>query len=387
MPPLAHAVRALLVLTLVCLSLPAAAPAARHRPHAAPVRHRAPKPAPRRARRPAMPPAAKLLTRARPQTAAPTAAPTPVATTAPTTAPTTSSRYQPLDGRAFSAPDSVWNKALAPDAPIASYSDSYVSSLRQQVAQFGSWINTDQYSVPVYTVAAGQPQVRVGLDGNDDPSLAAAFSSVPLPDDARPAAGTDGHLVVWQPSTQTEWEFWRLSKDDSGRWHASWGAKVGSVDTNPGWLPAPYGATATSLPLPDGLMTIQEQANGVIPHALALAVPQTIAGVFLAPAQRDDGNTASWSAIPEGMRFRLPASLDIDALRLPRETALIAKAVQTYGMIVRDTAGAVTLYGEDPYLYAQTYGIDPYGPYLFQNRYPNELLASFPWQLLQVVQP
>jgi hypothetical protein len=160
-----------------------------------------------------------------------------------------------------------------------------------------------------------------------------------------------------------------------------------NVSSNPGWFPAPYGATATSLPLPDGLMTIQEQADGVIPHALAIAVPQTIAGVFLAPAQRDDGNTPSWSAIPEGMRFRLPASLDIDALHLPRETAMIAKAAQTYGMIVRDTAGAVTFYGEDPYLYTQKYGIDPYGPYIFGGQYPNNLLASFPWSLLQVVQP
>jgi hypothetical protein len=295
--------------------------------------------------------------------------------------------YTPLDGRAFSAPTSVWNAPLAPDAPLASYSATYVASLQQQVSRFGPWINTTKYSVPIYTVSSRQAKVKVILDGNSDPVLTTGFGSVPLPSNARPAVGTDGHLVLWQPSTQTEWEFWRLYKDSSGRWHTSWGGKMTNVSSNPGWFPAPYGATATSLPLPDGVMTLQEQTTGVIDHALALTVPQTIAGVFLPPAQRDDGNTPSWSAIPEGMRFRLPASLDIDALHLPRETAMIAKAAQSYGMIVRDTGGAVALYGEDPYQYTQRYGIDPYGPYLFQGLYPSTLLAAFPWQDLQVVQP
>jgi hypothetical protein len=295
--------------------------------------------------------------------------------------------YQPLDGRVFSAPSSVWNAPLSPTAPIASYSSTYVSSLQRQVSQFGPWINTTKYSVPVYTVPSTQEQVRVTLDNNNDATLVQAFSSVPLPADARPAAGTDGHLVVWQPSTQTMWEFWRLYRDSAGTWHTSWGGKTTNVSASPGWLPAPYGATASSLALAGGLMTIQEQTNGVINHALALTVPQTIAGVFLAPAQRTDGNTPSWEAIPEGMRFRLPASLDIDALHLPRETAMIAKAVQAYGMIVRDTGGAVALYGEDPYQYVQKYGFDPYGPYLFGGHYPSALLASFPWQSLQVVQP
>jgi len=106
----------------------------------------------------------------------------------------------------------------------------------------------------------------------------------------------------------------------------------------------------------------------------------------LAAAQRGDGDSTSDTAIPEGTRFRLPASLNIDALNLPRQTAMMAKAAQKYGIIVVDGGGAVAFRAEDPYLYRQQYGVDPYG-YLFGGQWANQLLGQFPWAQLQVVQP
>jgi hypothetical protein len=298
--------------------------------------------------------------------------------------------YQPIRGTDFFAPTNVWNAPLSQSAPLASYSATMVGLLNQDVSTYGTWIATNSFSEPVYTVPATQPNVPVTLQSItsvDAQTLQAAFQSVPLPPDARPADGTDQNLVVWQPSTQTMWEFWGLQHGANGGWQARWGGKMPNVNTNPGYFPAPFGGTATSLPEVGGLMTIQEQSDGVINHALALSVPHPMAGVFLAPAQRTDGDTPPWNAIPEGIRFRLPASLNIDALHLPRETAMMAKAVQRYGAIVRDTSADVAFYGEDPYQYTKKYGIDPYGPYLFQNQWANQLLSVFPWKYLQVVQP
>jgi hypothetical protein len=58
---------------------------------------------------------------------------------------------------------------------------------------------------------------------------------------------------------------------------------------------------------------------------------------------------------------------------------MIAKAVQRYGMILRDKAGSLSFYAEDP----TQYGTNPY-PALFGG-YPDNLLAKFPWDRLQVL--
>ena len=294
------------------------------------------------------------------------------------------SSYTPIRGTNFFTPKGVWNKPLAANAPLASNSATLSDTLNWEVGAYGPWINTSSYSTGVYTVPANQPNVVVILD-QINPQLAADFLQVPLPPDAHPAAGTDGHLVVWQPSTQTMWEFWQLHKDDSGNWHTSYGGKMTSVSSNPGYFQR-NGATATGLPLVGGLITLQEEVDGVINHALQLAIPHAKAGTWVFPAQRGDGDATATNAIPEGTRFRLPASLNIDALKLPRQTAMMAKAAQRYGMIVNDQSGAVSFRAEDPYLYAQQYGVDPYG-YAFEGQSPKQLLTSFPWKQLQVVRP
>jgi hypothetical protein len=154
------------------------------------------------------------------------------------------------------------------------------------------------------------------------------------------------------------------------------------VSRNPGYYSDPntWGATATSLPMLGGLIRLDELRAGRIDHALALALPEIRAGQFTAPARRTDGDAARQTAIPMGARFRLDPALDLDALDLPPVTRAIARAAQRYGMIVRDRAGAVVLYGQDP----TPTGSDPY-PELYGERSPSELLAAFPWDRLELV--
>jgi hypothetical protein len=300
--------------------------------------------------------------------------------------------YASVSGTALSAPNSVWNQPLASGAALAGNSRTLASALSRDVSVYGPNIETSAYSVPVYTVPASQPMVTVWLwPSNAQPesqlALQLQFIRAPIPPDARPADGTDQNLVVWQPSTDTMWEFWITNKDAGGVWHAKWGGRIDKVSHSPGYLPAPYGAAASGLVEAGGLMTLQEETDGVIRHALALALPNP-SSQFVFPAQKTDGTNTSPGAIPEGTRFRLPASLNIAALHLPRQTAMMAVAAQQYGIIVRDTAStSVTFYAEDPHQYIQHYGFDPYGPYLFQGQYPSNLLASFPWSYLQVVHP
>ena len=281
--------------------------------------------------------------------------------------------------RPFS-PDSFWNKPLPADAPIDERSQAYVDGLNWEAWAWGTWINTTEYSTPVYTVSRTQPTVRVQLD-KYDPSLQAVFEKVPIPKGAKPAAGTDGHMVVWQPSTDTMWEFWRAVKLPDG-WHAAYGGRMRNVSTNPGHFTDPpgWGATATSLPLLGGLMRISEVRDGRIPHALALAIPLTRASVYSWPAQRTDGTVVGENAIPEGLRLRIDPKLDLSTIQMSRMTRMMAVAAQRYGIVVRDVSGAVTFYGEDP----TPTGTNPW-PGFFGNQYPNRLLDEFPWEHLQAL--
>lgn len=262
-----------------------------------------------------------------------------------------------------------------------------VRTVRSELAQHnGPWINTEQYSTPIYTVGGDQPRVRVTLD-RSLPSLQEAIDAVPIPAGAEPAAGTDGQMVVWQPATDSMWEFWQMKKV-AGEWHAAAAGAMDHVSTNPGhfssaaWPGARpwWGATATGLPLVGGLITLDELRRGTIDHALAIGIPDPRAGTWSWPATHGDGDNPASDSLPEGAHLRLDSSLPIDSLDLPPVTRTLAEAAQRYGIVIRDRSGVVAFYGQDPGPGAG----DPY-PKLFQNRYPSELLAAFPWRRLQVL--
>lgn len=303
----------------------------------------------------------------------------------PAPAPTTTTTTRPF------ASSSFWNAPLTANAPIDPQSATYVAELQRQLTTVLPWINTTEYSSPVYTVPASQPTVPVILDkattDSQTVALRDAFAAgVPIPAGAQPAAGTDATMIVYQPATDTMWELWLARRDTDG-WHAAWGGKMQGVSTNPGHYTLPnerWGATASSLPMLGGLMRISELQAGRIDHALALAIPETRAHVYSWPAQRTDGNVDSESAIPEGTRFRIDPTVDLSTIPMAPIVREMALAVQRYGMVVRDRGGAVAFYGEDP----TPTGTNPYlgSTGFFGGQYPSTLLAAFPWSLLRALQ-
>jgi hypothetical protein len=138
----------------------------------------------------------------------------------------------------------------------------------------------------------------------------------------------------------------------------------------------------TGLPLLGGLIRAEELRRGRIDHALAMAIPAARAADWSWPAQRTDGSSTDRNAIPEGTRFRLPADLDVNSLSAPSAVRATALAVQRYGMVVRDGAGSVVFYAEDP----TPTGSNPY-PTIFGTPWMDVALRNFPWTRLQVVAP
>jgi hypothetical protein len=211
-----------------------------------------------------------------------------------------------------------------------------------------------------------------------------------LPADAQPAAGTDKHLVVWQPSTDRLWEFWHLEQAPDG-WQAAWGGAIEKESSDPGaygpeaWPGAKtsWGASASSLSIAGGLITLEDLERGQINHALAMALPDVRAGVYASPARRSDGGDTEPLSLPEGAHMRLDPNLDLGSLHLPRLTLMMAEAAQRYGIVVRDQAANVTFYAQDPI----PTGTEPYrGTHgYFEGQSPQQLLTFFPWSHLQLL--
>ena len=290
----------------------------------------------------------------------------------------------PFPARRAFGRSSVWNRPLPRNARLDPASRRLSRALADRVRReatvgTGPWINTTRWSVPVYTVGADVPTVRVQLD-NHKPQLQRDFEAVPIPARAVSSNDTDQVLAIYQPATDTYWDFYRMHRQADG-WHATYGGKMGNASSNPGHFPYPYGASASGLPLLAGLMTIRELKSLKIDHALALAVPTVAADMITWPAQRSDGRTFGPQAIPEGTHFRLDPSVDLRKLGLSPVALAMARAAQRYGIIVRDGASNVTFYAEDP----TATGRNPY-PALFGG-YANDALRGFPWERLQVVAP
>jgi hypothetical protein len=216
-----------------------------------------------------------------------------------------------------------------------------------------------------------------------DPGFAAQLQNVPVPPNAVPSIGTDGDMVIWQPSTNTEWEFWKMAQDpSSGTWSACWGGKLSDVSENPGIFPSPYGVSASGLSMLAYLVRVSELQAGQIDHAISLNVV-TPRNTFSWPANRTDGVDDNPTDPAEGERFRLDPSLNLATLNLSPGELTIARAIQQYGLIVTDTSGAVAVEAEDPRPYETNGAPDPYQS-LFSGG-QSSWLQGIPWQDLQAV--
>ena len=173
-----------------------------------------------------------------------------------------------------------------------------------------------------------------------------AFGSVPIPVTASPDPADDAHLSVYDPATHREWDMWQATKA-GGSWSASAGAAVSTLGD--GLAPAgTAGANAANFPMLGGIVRPEEIAQGHIDHALYFTMPNTGRGAPVCPATHNGGSTTSPNAPRQGARFQLDPALDVDSLPIPSYAKILARALQKYGMYLRDQGGSFAIYGENP---------------------------------------
>ena len=214
--------------------------------------------------------------------------------------------------------------------------------------------------------------------------MAEQWAAVPIPAYAEAATGTDAEMTIYQPSSDTLWEFWVARKVD-GQWQGCWGGRMQNVSKSSGIWTHPYGTTATGLPFLGGQLSVDELRRGAIEHVMGISLVDTESWKVISwPANRSDGHNPKNepNRIPEGLRFRLDPAVDVDKLNMHPVGKAIAKAAQQYGFVVWDKAGAITLRAENPKSYTAAGKEDPYKE-IFGKTPAWALLQNVPWEKLQ----
>jgi hypothetical protein len=296
---------------------------------------------------------------------------------------------QPYPARPTFAPDSFWYQPIPANAPLNPNSAAYVAEFQRQYHAYYNnvGVNLGAYSTPVYVADAKTKTVPVAqwnCQNYLDPDLPKQWAAVPMPAIAKPAYGTDAEMTIFQPSSDSMWEFWQ-ARQTGGQWQACWGGKMSDVSRNKGIWPQRYGVAASGLPFAPGQVTVQELKSGAIRHVMGIAlVDAEKSSIFSWPANRSDGWNPQNAAnrIPEGLRFRLDPAVNVDALNISPVAKIVAKAAQTYGFIVWDKAGSVSLRFQNPLDFTLTGQPDPY-PAILDGAAPHAVLNGIPWDRLQ----
>lgn len=255
--------------------------------------------------------------------------------------------------RRWYAATSAWNTPIGPDPPIAPNDATLVAALAGTPAIGVSY----NYTPAIWYAYPSTPKVAVRIDV---PRCGARTLWVPVPKGAIPDSSPEGHMIIAQYGTGTEYDFYKAQSPGrppkssvyyskpcatASEWTA---AKV--VTTN--WLTgsgeelgSPRGsgtAEGSGVILP---RDTEMSASATWGHALAMAYRNTCSDKMswcplVAPATQEDGTcTDRASCLPEGTRIQLDPSIDCDTWPSIRYTwqRQMCRTLQVYGGIIIDT--------------------------------------------------
>lgn len=289
-------------------------------------------------------------------------------------------------------PGNFWTQRVG-GMPLSSNSAATMAPIVNDVrTRFGgiAAVNAYQYNASVVVAEPTTPKQRVGFHdcqakGSVPSGLydgPAYFVDVPVPAGAKPAAGTDAALTVYDPAADKVWEFWQMRRASTGGWEACWGGRIDDVSTTDGVFPHPYGVSASGLLMAPGAISIAEAKRGRIEHAIGLGVID-VSTLPALPATRADGTLTDPTAVREGQRLRLDPSIDVSALGLTPFAQMVARAAQEYGFVVVDRAGSVGVGTESGAAEKARTGVDPWDHLLGGPNYA--ALKGFPWERMQAL--
>ncbi len=214
----------------------------------------------------------------------------------------------------------------------------------------GNSTTTGDYGHPTYYAQPTDPLFRLSWTGGG-PGTAINGMQIRIPDAARPATGSDGHMTVVEPDGW-EYDFWRVGSKPRGGGTMTF---AGGGRTRIDGSGLDSGATAANFGNLAGVIRAQELAAGTINHALFIVLKCTARGTSFGYGTRTTGNgsmvypashggsacsTDSADLPPIGARFQLNMTdAQIAALAVPTWKKTILTALARYGGYVGDTGG------------------------------------------------
>jgi hypothetical protein len=229
---------------------------------------------------------------------------------------------------------SAWNQRVD-RLPIAAGSAQLIASIGLDSpvhADFGSGLwDGDPIGIPFDVVSRKTPRSRVSFDYADESDRV----RYPVPPHVHIEGGAhstgDRHAILVDKSSCRLYELYDLIHTSRG-WTAGSGA-VWSLRSNhlrpAGWT----SADAAGLPIFPGLARWDEVARGTIDHALRFTAPRT-RRAYVYPARHYASSSNDPSLPPMGLRLRLKASVNIASF--PKQSRVVLRALQRYGMILAD---------------------------------------------------
>lgn len=240
---------------------------------------------------------------------------------------------------------------------------------------------------PIYWAKSSDPTYKISASCGGSPAATSCPTTVQIPNGARPALGSDGHLSVIQPDGHTEVDFWQVSSSGalSGGGTIS-ASNYGALDLDGQGCCG--NATAANEGLPAGQIRAQEMAAGMIAHALT--VSEKCSNGQSVPPATGSGSGGCSSAPPVGARLQLKMTdSQIAGSSYPAWEKTILTAMADYGIFITDTGGSPMDLGFEPAIQYTSFGntSNTMMTWLKTQGFsdPAELTISLPWTDFQVV--
>jgi len=252
--------------------------------------------------------------------------------------------------------DSFWNKPIEKNCEIDPESKRLMDLLHDKT-NTGFKFNLKQWTIPVYEVDVATPVYRVENKWCEKGCV--KYLDIPIPDFALPDAQTDAHMVLFDRESRKVWDMLNARRQADGSWetltsieYAMDGSGVLNINEYGGkvvYSVHMYGpCRASGVPAVAGLFMYDEIIAGKIDHKLVFATPYNDSKKYVyPPACYSDGLFED--GMPEGAVIQLDPELDLGQFSLKPPALVVAKALQEYGAVNVDNAGACAIYGEGLY--------------------------------------
>jgi hypothetical protein len=232
--------------------------------------------------------------------------------------------------------DNPWNKRVD-GQPVAHDSSAIVASIGLGAyvhADFGSGTYEGRpIGIPFTTVSRRQPKVKVRFQYADESDRGPYPIPRNAPIEGGRSADGDRHVIVVDRDRCRLYELAAAYPLAGGkRWRAAAGA-IWSLRSNRLRPRFWTSADAAGLPILPGLARYEEVRRGEIDHALRFTAPRT-RRAFVHPARHYASSLTGPDLPPMGTRVRLRGSFDVS--RFPRQSRVVLRALQRYGMILAD---------------------------------------------------